>query len=189
MRTAFLMVFLGWLVWTATSCGGSKEPRTAKRGEEEIMQFTLTSAAFLEGGRIPDRYTCTGEDVSPPLKWEGAPEETKSFALVVEDPDAPGGTFIHWVLYNLPGSLTELPEGVPRDESLESGALQGVNDFRTVGYRGPCPPPGKPHRYFFILRALDVQLDLKPRATKAQLERAIQGHVLAEAKLMGTYSR
>jgi hypothetical protein len=151
--------------------------------------FVLTSPAFSDGERIPDRYTCVGEDVSPPLRWEGVPEGTKSFALVVEDPDAPGGTFIHWVLYNLPATISELAEGVPRTERLASGALQGVNDFGVVGYRGPCPPPGAPHRYFFILRALDVELDLKPGATKAQLERASQGHVLAEAELMGKYSR
>ncbi len=151
--------------------------------------FTLTSSAFSDGARIPDSHTCTGDDLSPPLAWSGAPKGTQSFALIVEDPDAPSGTFIHWVLYNLPSTLNGLSEGVPQDEQVDSGALNGRNDFGGMGYRGPCPPPGKPHRYFFILRALDIQLTPKSGMTKTQLERAMQGHVLAEARLMGTYSR
>ncbi len=151
--------------------------------------FMLTSPAFSEGGRIPDRHTCAAEDLSPPLNWSGVPSGTQSFALVVEDPDAPSGTFIHWVIYNLPPTLTSLPEGLPRTEQLTNGAAQGIGDFGSIGYRGPCPPRGKPHRYFFILRALDTQLTAKPKMTRVQLEKEIQGHVLAEARLMGTYSR
>ncbi len=151
--------------------------------------FTLTSSAFSDGARIPNRHTCSGEDRSPALDWSGAPQGTQSFALIVEDPDAPGGTFIHWVIYNLPSTLTGLSEGVPQDEQLDSRAFNGRNDFGGIGYRGPCPPPGKPHHYIFILRSLDSQLTLKPGATKLQLENAIQGHVLAEARLMGIYSR
>jgi len=151
--------------------------------------FMLTSSAFSEGTRLPDRHTCSGEDLSPPLAWSGAPKGTQSFALIVEDPDAPSGTFVHWVLYNLPATLTSLPEGVPQNEQLDSGAYQGVSGFGSIGYRGPCPPPGKPHRYFFILRALDNTLAPQPRMTKAQLGKVMQGHVLAEAHLMGTYSR
>lgn len=151
--------------------------------------FMLASPAFSEGGRIPDRHTCTAEDLSPRLNWSGVPSGTQSFALVVEDPDAPSGTFIHWVIYNLPATLTSLPEGVPRTEQLANGASQGIGDFGSIGYRGPCPPRGKPHRYFFLLRALDTQLTPKPQMTRVQLEKEIQGHVLAEGRLMGTYSR
>ena len=161
---------------------GAPEPKATEG-------FILTSTAFEEGKRIPTRYTCDGEDLSPPLSWKGIPEGTRSLTLVVEDPDAPRGTFVHWVIYNIPPGLSGLPEGVPRQGKLENGALQGVNDFGVIGYRGPCPPPGKPHRYSFILRALDTKLSLGPGATRAELEEAIKGHVLGEAKLMGTYGR
>ncbi len=145
----------------------------------------LTSAAFAEGGTIPAQYTCDGSDVSPPLVWSGAPAGTKAFALIADDPDAPAGTWVHWVLYNVPGSVAQLPEGV----AAPGGAAQGRNDFRKTGYGGPCPPPGKPHRYFFKLYALDAPLALKAGATKPEVERAMQGHTLAQAQLMGTYGR
>lgn len=187
-RSIVLMLLLSGLLSALAACGGSKEQEVQKGGDQ-MAQFTLKSSAFSDGARIPKLYTCDDRDLSPPLAWSGAPQGTQSFALIVEDPDAPGGTFIHWVIYNLPGSLTELGEGVPRKERLDNGALQGINDFGFIGYRGPCPPRGKPHRYFFILRALDAQLTLGPGATKAQLEQAMQGHILAEARLMGTYGR
>jgi Raf kinase inhibitor-like YbhB/YbcL family protein len=145
----------------------------------------LTSAAFAEGGTIPAQYTCDGSDVSPPLVWSGAPAGTKAFALIADDPDAPAGTWVHWVLYNVPGSAAQLPEGV----AGPGGAAQGRNDFRKTGYGGPCPPPGTPHRYFFKLYALDAPLALKAGATKPEIERAMQGHTLAQAQLMGTYGR
>jgi Raf kinase inhibitor-like YbhB/YbcL family protein len=192
-RLGLLCLLVGGVLLLA-ACGRSREGLESgqEQGGEKggaVADFVLTSSAFQDGERIPDRYTCKGEDLSPPLSWRGAPEGTKSFALIVEDPDAPGGTFIHWVIYNLPAALTELSEGVPVSKRLEDGSLQGINDFRTIGYRGPCPPPGRPHRYFFILRALDRELALPAGATKAQLEKEMRGHVLGEAKLMGTYSR
>ena len=153
------------------------------------MAFTLSSSAFKAGAQIPRAHTCEGADASPALSWSGAPSGTKSFALIADDPDAPVGTWVHWVLYDLPGDITELPQGVPADDTLRSGAKHGVNDFRRVGYGGPCPPPGKPHRYFFKLYALDAATNLKPRATKADVLRAVEGHVLAQAELMGTYKR
>ena len=153
------------------------------------MALTLSSSAFKAGAEIPKQYTCEGADTSPALSWSGAPGGTKTFALIADDPDAPVGTWVHWVLYDLPGDTTELPQGVPSDERLRSGAKHGVNDFHRVGYGGPCPPPGKPHRYFFKLYALDSVTNLKPRATKADVLRAIEGHVLAQAELMGTYKR
>lgn len=153
------------------------------------MSLKLTSPAFAEGQPIPAKYTGDGPDVSPPLQWSGVPAGAKSLALICDDPDAPVGTWVHWVLYGLPASATELPENVPPQETLPSGARQGVNDFGRVGYGGPAPPPGKPHRYYFKLYALDTELNLKPKATKQELLRAMQGHILAEGQLMGTYQR
>lgn len=152
------------------------------------MSFTLTSSAFKEGEMIPMKYTCDGADVSPPLAWSDPPEGTGSFALISDDPDAPVGTWVHWVMYNIPADVSELPEGVPADKELKSGAVQGVNDFRKFGYGGPCPPGGT-HRYFFKLYALGTELNLNPGATKADVEEAVRGHILGEARLMGRYSR
>ncbi|MGH7700729.1 MAG: YbhB/YbcL family Raf kinase inhibitor-like protein [Gemmatimonadales bacterium] len=151
----------------------------------------LTSTAFADGATIPVKHTCDGPDVSPPLAWSEAPASTSGFALIMDDPDAPMGTWVHWVLWNLPGATTSLPEGVPKTETLKalSGALQGNNTWPKIGYYGPCPPPGKPHRYFFKLYALDAALNLKPGATKADIEKAIQGHVLEQAQVMGAYGR
>ncbi|MDK2373095.1 MAG: YbhB/YbcL family Raf kinase inhibitor-like protein [Candidatus Korarchaeota archaeon] len=151
------------------------------------MSFTLKSV-FANGERIPIKYTCDGEDISPPLSWEGQPEGVVSYVLIVEDPDAPIGTFTHWVMYNIPGKMTSLPEGVPKQKETELG-MQGINDFRRVGYGGPCPPPGKPHRYFFKLYALDSTLDLPPGARKRDVIEAMKGHVLAQSQIMGIYGR
>jgi Raf kinase inhibitor-like YbhB/YbcL family protein len=148
----------------------------------------LSSSAFQEGAAVPRQHTADGKDTSPPLRWSGAPEATKHFALICDDPDAPRGTWVHWVLFNLPADTTELPEGVPASATA-AGASQGKNDFGKLGYGGPSPPRGKPHRYFFRLYALDAALDLQPGATRQQLEQAMKGHVLAEAQLMGTYQR
>ena len=153
------------------------------------MAFELKSQAFKEGDLIPDKYTCEGPDVSPPLRWNDPPRETRSFALIADDPDAPMGTWVHWVIFNLPERQHDLPEGVPTQETLPNGARQGLNGFKRVGYGGPCPPPGKPHRYYFRLYALDTMLDLKPRATKAKVLEACKGHILAEAELMGRFGR
>ncbi len=158
---------------------------------ETPMAFSVTSPAFREGAAIPSKHTCDGADVSPPLAWSAAPAGTRAFALIVDDPDAPAGTWVHWVLYNLPGTTLGLPENVTKTDQLPNlgGALQGRNDFRRPGYGGPCPPPGPAHRYFFKLYALDTPLGLKAGASKPDVERAMQGHVLATAQLMGTYAR
>lgn len=153
------------------------------------MAFELTSSAFQPDEMIPRKYTCDGADISVPLRWSDPPVGTKSFALIADDPDAPRGTWVHWVLYDLPPGTRELPEGVPTQEVLPSGARQGVNDFKKVGYGGPCPPRGPAHRYFFKLYALDRPTSLPPRATKQQLLDAVKGHVLAEAQLVGRYRR
>ncbi len=154
------------------------------------MAFILTSTAFKDGATIPGKHTCDGVDVSPPLAWSGTPAGTRSVALIADDPDAPGGTWVHWVLYNLPAEVSELPENIAKVESLDlGGARQGRNDFRRPGYGGPCPPPGPAHRYFFKLYALDTRLELKAGAQKKDVEAAMEGHVLGSAQLMGTYAR
>ncbi len=153
------------------------------------MSLKLATTAFQPGGIIPKKFTCDGPDVSPALAWSDLPAGAQSIALIMDDPDAPAGTWVHWVLYDLPASARELPEGVPKQEELSSGARQGRNDFRKIGYGGPCPPHGPPHRYFFKLYALDAKTKLIAGATKADLERAMQGHILAQAELVGRYQR
>lgn len=154
------------------------------------MTLKLGSTAFREGGEIPSTYTCDGDDVSPPLAWSGAPAGTRSFVLIVDDPDAPDPraprmVWVHWVVYNLPPDSTSLDEGV---RHLPHGAKLGITDFRKTAYGGPCPPIGK-HRYYFKLYALDTELPDLGKASKAQVEKAMSGHVLGEAQLMGTYQR
>lgn len=153
------------------------------------MSFEIRSASFSSGGTIPKKFTCDGPDISPQLSWKQVPARTETFALIVDDPDAPAGTWVHWLLYNLPATTKELAEGVEKQEQLSSGALQGRNDFRKIGYGGPCPPPGTPHRYNFKLYALDTKLNLKPGATKPELEGAMKGHILGETELIGRYGR
>jgi Raf kinase inhibitor-like YbhB/YbcL family protein len=153
----------------------------------------VTTNAFDPGAAIRSRYTCDGDDLSPELRWSEVPDGTRSFALIMDDPDAPPGTWVHWVLYNVPGKARMLKEGLPKEERLDDGALQGacwgVDRFNRVGYYGPCPPPGAPHRYYFKLYALDTVLDLAPRATKDAVLASTRDHVLAEAQVMGTYGR
>ena len=158
---------------------------------EVLVALILSSNAFTAGGAIPARYSCDGADVSPQLSWSGTPAGTVTLALIADDPDAPGGTWVHWVIFNLPGSLTALAEGVPKTDQLQhlGGTLQGRNDFRRVGYGGPCPPKGRAHRYFFRLYALDAALPLHAGASRQDVDRAMHGHILAEATLMGTYAR
>lgn len=153
------------------------------------MKIQVTSTAFSEGQPIPEKYTCQGRDISPPLQWTEAPAGTRSLALIAEDPDAPMGTWVHWVLYDLSAAATQVAEDVPKSQYLPDGAKQGLNDFRRLGYGGPCPPAGKPHRYFFTVYALDKVLDLKPGVTRKELERAMENHILAQGQLMGTYQR
>jgi Raf kinase inhibitor-like YbhB/YbcL family protein len=148
----------------------------------------LKSIAFEAGATIPKQYTGDGQNISPPLAWTAAPEHTKSFALICDDPDAPAGTWVHWVIFNLPGEMRELPENIPSRKSLANGAKQGLNDFHQIGYGGPYPPHGE-HRYFFKLYALDAKLDLDAGLKKANLLKAIEGHILAESKLLGKYRR
>lgn len=152
------------------------------------MEIKIASTAFDDGGLIPPKYTCDGADISPPLNWEDVPEGTKSIALICDDPDAPAGTWVHWVLFNLPAETRELAENIPPDRTLPNGARQGTSDFGRIGYGGPCPPSGT-HRYFFKIYALDAQIDLADGADKAQLLKAIEGHILDQGQLIGKYKR
>jgi Raf kinase inhibitor-like YbhB/YbcL family protein len=153
------------------------------------MSFAVKTTAFSRGGEIATRYTCDGADLSPALNWTDAPAGTQSFALIADDPDAPVGTWTHWIIWNIPAKTTALSEGVPKVEKLSDGTRQGRNDFKRIGYGGPCPPPGKPHRYFFKLYALDANLEVKAGANRDELERVIKEHLLSKAELMGTYRR
>jgi Raf kinase inhibitor-like YbhB/YbcL family protein len=153
------------------------------------MSFTIRTDAFANGAGIPAKYTCSGANVSPALQWSEAPQGAKSLALIVDDPDAPGGTWSHWVIWDIPAQSAGLPEGVPHDESLSSGARQGKNDFGKVGYGGPCPPPGKTHRYFFRMYALDKVLELKAGSERPDLEDAMKRHILSQAEWMGSFKR
>jgi Raf kinase inhibitor-like YbhB/YbcL family protein len=170
------------------ACGAATEQPAARApGGGTMVDFTLTSAGFAEGAAIPAKYTCDGENSAPPLRWDGAPH-AQSFVLIVDDPDAPGGTFTHWVLYDIPGAQRELPEGLSNVGAL---GTPGINDFSRVGYSGPCPPRGAgAHRYVFSLSALDIAtLNLPPEAERQTVEAAIRGHVLGQAKLIGRYER
>ena len=167
-------------------CQASSAPDIQE--EEVTVNIQLASSAFENKGVIPKKYTCDGEEVSPPLSWSQAPKNTVTFALIVDDPDAPRGTFVHWLLYDLPGTITELPEGIPNNQALEGGGIQGKNSAGGIGYTGPCPPKGT-HRYFFKLYALDAELGLDPGANEQELQEAMQGHILAQGELMGTYTK
>lgn len=173
--------------WEQASAPGRGSAPAASYGGARNMQVSTKS--FSAGGEIPKRYTCDGADVSPQLSWGEAPSGAKSIALIADDPDAPRGTWTHWVLYDLPPRTLELAEDVRKLDQLPGGGSQGRNDFGKTGYNGPCPPPGKPHRYFFRVFALDKALGLKPGASRKEVEGAMQGHVLAQGEVMGRYGR
>jgi len=153
------------------------------------MTLQLKSSDFSAGADIPKQFTCSGADISPALSWNDPPPATKSFALIADDPDAPVGTWVHWVLYDLPATLRSLSQNFPKTEQSADGSRQGRNDFGKIGYGGPCPPPGKPHRYFFKLYALDTKLNLNPGATKKDVEKAMKGHILDQGEHMGRFAR
>ena len=181
------------------SCSGrSRTPAGENRNSSQVtnanerlvekMDIKLTSTAFQDGGIIPTKYTCDGTNVSPPLDWSGAPQTTKSLALICDDPDAPGKTWVHWVVFDLPAGRSSLPENVPPQGTIAGGGKQGMNDFKKIGYGGPCPPSGT-HRYFFKIYALTAELNLESRTTKDQLWQAMKDHILAQGELMGRYKR
>jgi hypothetical protein len=153
------------------------------------MPFSISSTAFTPGGTVPRAFTADGKDVSPPVSWESPPGGTQAFALICDDPDAPVGTWVHWLIWNVPSSTRALTEGEPTTRTLADGSAQGKNDFGRIGYGGPSPPRGKPHRYFFRLYALKEKLSLAPGASRRELEKAMQGKVLGTAEVLGTYGR
>ncbi len=169
---------------TALACGSIAGAFVLKLPPGATMN--LTSSAFKTGEVIPAEYTCDGKNISPPLAWSGAPGATKSFVLIADDPDAPSGTWAHWIVFDLPTDASGLDEGIKK---LPGSAKQGLNDFKKVGYGGPCPPGGKQHRYFFKIFAVDVMLGLKPGATRKEVEAAMINHTLAQGELMGLYQR
>jgi Raf kinase inhibitor-like YbhB/YbcL family protein len=180
-----------WFVFALlfAACSDNEDDKETLSNEEDIpMSIQLTSSAFADGSMIPARYARRGENVSPPLAWSGTPEGTQSLALIVDDPDAPGGDWVHWIVYNLPAEATNLAEGIQSDGDLPGDAVQGVNGWSASKYDGPQPPSGT-HRYVFKLYALDMVLNLKPGAAKADLLKAMEGHVLARGQLIGKYTR
>jgi hypothetical protein len=157
--------------------------------QRSSSKFELRTSSFTPGGPIPKEFTCDAGDRSPAISWTDPPSGTQSFAIIEDDPDALSGTFVHWVVYDLPAAFRWLPEALSGDESVLGWGRQGINSFERAGYNGPCPPPGKPHRYFIRLYALDVKLNLRPGAPRKELEAAMKGHILARAELMGRYGR
>jgi len=174
------------------SCHSAKQNGTTTNADtgrtKNNMALAISSTAFSNGGMIPSRYTCDGANISPPLQWSGLPAGTKTVALIVDDPDAPAKTWVHWVVYDLPANTTQLPENIKPQENLAGGGKQGTNDFKKIGYGGPCPPSGT-HRYFFKLYAVDIQTSLGPGATKDELLKTMESHVLAQGELVGKYKR
>lgn len=177
---------------TLGSCGeedSRTEDQTGQFVESDYEASILSCSGFLNNATIPVRFTCDGDDISPELSWLPGPEGTVSYALICEDPDAVGDTWVHWIIYNIPSDFTVMEENTPRQDQLENGALQGKNDFGKIGYNGPCPPSGVPHRYYFLLYALDCALDIPVQVTKAQLVNAMHGHILQQSFLVGLYGR
>ncbi len=182
-----IVVLMVAAVLLCCSCE-DRQANEKTEGGKEMEEIKITSSAFEEGGMIPSKYTCDGANVSPPLLWTGVPEGAASIAIISDDPDAPMGTWVHWVLYNLPGQTKELAQDFPPDETLPDGTRQGVTDFGSTGYGGPCPPSGT-HRYFFKIYALDTKIDIVSVINKKDLVKAMEGHILAQGQLMGKYKR
>ncbi len=187
-RALCLVMIIMVVAGVSVSCQTKEAEKVAAGKGKEKMTFTITSTAFKHEGMIPKEYTCDGVDISPQLAWTNVPESTKSFALICDDPDAPVGDWVHWVMFNIPSETRELREKIANDAVLPNGARHGTNDFRKYGYGGPCPPGGT-HRYFFKLYALDSMLALKDKVTKKDLLEAMKGHILGQTELMGKYSR
>jgi Raf kinase inhibitor-like YbhB/YbcL family protein len=182
-------VCLVTLVLLAILCGCQGSPPEERVQEAAGGTLQIESDAFRAEGTIPHLYTCDGEDLSPPLSWSEPPAGTQSLALVCVDPDAPAGTWDHWVLFNIPAATRSLPEGISADPVVEGLGTHGSNSWRRLGYGGPCPPQGATHRYIFKLYALDTSLELDPGASRKDLEKIVQGHILAEGQLLGNYGR
>ena len=191
MSNRFLIISCAFLMVLFPGCANRPQitqPPPTNTPKEEKSEIKLTSTAFQEGQPIPRTYTCDGVNVSPPLEWSGLPKTAKTVAIICDDPDAPGRTWVHWVVYNLPADNIGLVENLPATPDLKAGGFQGKTDFEKIGYGGPCPPSGT-HRYFFKIYALDSELPLKAGATKAELMTAMEGHIVRQGQLIGTYRR
>ena len=187
-QTLIMIIVISCSLCISFCAKSQKQSRESKTMEAVTMK--LTSTAFNEKDTIPAKFSCEGDDVSPELAWTGAPENVKSFALICDDPDAPMGTWIHWVVINIPPDISGFEEGIKfSEDSLYTGTIECMNSFKRVSYGGPCPPPGPVHRYFFKLYALDTMLDLTTQSHKEDVEKAMEGHILAQTSLMGTYKR
>jgi len=178
------LVFIPLLTLVIFMVAGSARVRG-----QQASKLELKTTSFDPGGFIPKRFTCEAADVSPALSWSDPPAGTQSFAIIEDDPDAPSGTFVHWLVYDLPAGSRRLPEALPGSDQMAGGGRQGTNDFSRTGYSGPCPPRGKPHRYFIRFYALDTKTNLHPAATRAELDAAMQGHILAQTELVGLFKR
>lgn len=186
-----LVTIASLLACSNRSGSSAGRPATQNQNQDQSQNakdIKLTSTAFKEGELIPRQHTCDGVNVSPSLEWSGVPKSAKTIAIVADDPDAPSGTWVHWVLYDLPADNIGMVENLPATDELRAGGFQGKNDFGKIGYGGPCPPSGT-HRYFFKIYALDSELSLKAGATKAEVEKSMEGHVVSQGQLMGTYRR
>jgi Raf kinase inhibitor-like YbhB/YbcL family protein len=173
----------------ALGCAAGLMAATGRPDPDKAGPLSVSSPSFEARKPIPAENSCEGGNISPALNWSGAPAGTKSFAVIMDDPDAPAGVWVHWVYYDLPPAISSLPAGVKPVEKPETGGRQGMNSFHQVGYGGPCPPPGRAHRYFFKVYALDKELGLEARASRAEVDNAMAGHILARGQLMGTYQR
>lgn len=182
-RVSLLLGVLCLIATLLAGCGAKEAP------EMEVKKLSVSSSAFQDSDKIPAKYTCSAQDVSPPLSWSEPPSGARSFVLIVDHPDAPGGTFTHWIIFNIPSNSRGLPEAVPTQAQLSDGTTQGKNDFGRIGYGGPCPPPGRAARYQFTLYALDQSLDLKAGASQKQILDAMREHILAQGQLTGIYQR
>lgn len=186
LRTVFTLVVS---IMALVSKGIAGENEIVKKKMEVKMNLEIKSSAFINGAAIPKKHTCDGEDVSPSLSWDKIPAGTKSWALICDDPDAPVGTWVHWVIYCIPPETKSFPEAIAKNQVVFKSAKQGKTDFGKIGYGGPCPPKGKPHRYFFKLYALDFMPDWPAGRTKAEVMKGIEGHILAQGELIGKYGR
>jgi Raf kinase inhibitor-like YbhB/YbcL family protein len=182
-------LFLAVAICSSAAAGVIATRGSIMKPPESHKQMDLTSSAFKNGQPIPSQYTCDGKNISPPLTWNGAPGNTESLALIVDDPDAPRGVWTHWVVFDLPANASELPEAAAKSGSLPGNAKEGLNDFKHASYDGPCPPAGQEHRYFFKIYALDAALSLPSGASRKDVEAAMTKHILAQGQLMGTYQR
>ncbi len=189
MNGKLLIFVMGSGLLSAYGCAKSLEPQTKPNVPDNQAAFVIKSSAFANNAPMPAKYTCDGANLSPPLEWSNIPKGTKSFVLVCLDPDAPSGTFTHWIVYNIPPTMTKLGENLAKTGESKSGIRQGKNDFGKIGFGGPCPPVGKPHRYQFQLSALKTKLTLKAGASLSQLEAAIGENRLGEAEIIGTYQK